>query len=106
MKMKTTGRMWGKLIALVSMAVFGATAYGTIISSDDAAERIVLMNRVVLVFTNATGTLKVHKPGQVDVLVVGGGGGGGGNSTASTTQGYQGGGGGGAGAIVYRTAFW
>ena len=69
-------------------------ASGAVLSGDAAAERIVLSNRVVLVY-RTSGTLKVAKPGMVDVLVVGGGGGGGANSS------NFGGGGGGAGGVVY-----
>ena len=69
-------------------------ASGAVLSGDAAAERIVLSNRVVLVYRTG-GTLKVDKSGMVDVLVIGGGGGGGANST------NFGGGGGGAGGVVY-----
>ena len=89
-----------KAVSALAAATLAVTpiASGAILSGDAAAERIVLSNRVVLVYS-ANGTLKVNKSGVVDVLLVGGGGGGGANSS------NFGGGGGGAGGVIYRTSF-
>ena len=86
--------------AMVASATLAAApmASGAILSGDTAAERIVLSNRVVLVYS-ASGTITVCKSGVVDVLVVGGGGGGGANSST------YGGGGGGAGGVIYTKSF-
>ena len=88
----------GKLVALLAVILSVAVTNGTVITGDDAAERIVLSNRVVLVY-RTSGEVKVNKSGTVDVLVVGGGGGGGANSS------NFGGGGGGAGGVIHRSAF-